>query len=142
MAKTKTSPGVPNKGLYSRASYLYQAAGYLASRATLETSQSTSAKTLKNLSRQTLSDMRAVCLKAQIRQSPLLKRDVCKSCHTFLIEGQTCLSVVENKSKDGLKPWADVLVVRCTTCAFTRRYPVSTSRQKRKQLRQKPPPRQ
>ncbi|PNY26817.1 RNAse P Rpr2/Rpp21 subunit domain-containing protein [Tolypocladium capitatum] len=154
MAKAKSNPGVQNKIIYSRASYLYQAANYLASRAddaqhgpapvgstdqrSVPRMSSKQRQSIQNMSRQAVSDMRAVSLKAQIRQGPALKRTICKFCDTLQIEGQTCQSVVENPSKGCLKPWADVLVIKCNTCGNSKRYPVSAPRQKRRALR---PPR-
>lgn len=163
MAKKKT-PGVPNRHLYTRISFLYQAATYLATAGKQETepaSESTSAsaevtcmehngdddgqdtvqcgKTAiaaqKNMSRKMLTDLRAVTLKSQIRISPDIKRTICKHCDTLLIDGQTCSSVVENRSKGGKKPWADVFVIKCHTCGREKRFPVSAHRQKRRPLR-------
>ncbi|POR38764.1 RNase P subunit RPR2 domain protein [Tolypocladium paradoxum] len=151
MAKAKSNPGVQNKIIYSRASYLYQSATYLASRAdaaqhgpasegskdkhNVPQMSDRQRKSIQNMSRQAVSDMRAVSLKAQIRQGPALKRTICKFCDTLQIEGQTCQSVVENTSKGGLKPWADVLVIKCKTCGNSKRYPISAPRQKRRDLR-------
>ncbi|KAH7176512.1 RNAse P Rpr2/Rpp21/SNM1 subunit domain-containing protein [Dactylonectria macrodidyma] len=153
MAKPKGPQGVQNRHIYNRASYLYQSATYLASQDTSQTvhdatnsssaSQEHSASkpnsigqtALQNMSRQMISSMRAVTLKAQIRQSPGLKQTMCKFCDTLLIEGKTCTSTVENASKGGRKPWADVLVIRCKTCSNVKRYPVSAPRQKRRSLR-------
>lgn len=158
MAKPKGNPGVQNRAIYSRASYLYQAAAYLACRAhqvdaegpspdkaalqkgredkkNAQSSGERQRKQLRNLSRHAISEMRAVTLKTQIRQSQALKRTVCKFCDTLQLEAQTCRSTIENPSKGGLKPWADVLVVRCETCGNVKRFPVSASRQKRKSLR-------
>ncbi|KAF7537358.1 hypothetical protein G7Z17_g12872 [Cylindrodendrum hubeiense] len=153
MAKAKGPQGVPNRHIYNRASYLYQAATYLAnqnshqppnvatksSSASQEHSASTPSangqNAMLNMSRQMLSSMRAVTLKAQIRQSPGLKRTICKFCDTLLVEGKTCTSTVENASKGGRKPWADVLTIRCITCNSVKRYPVSAPRQKRRSLR-------
>lgn len=150
MAKAKSNPGVQNKIIYSRASYLYQAANYLASRAAAQHGPAPEGSkdedsvprmsdrqrtSIQNMSRQAASDMRAVSLKAQIRQGPALKRAICKFCDTLQIEGQTCQSVVENPSKGGLKPWADVLVIKCNTCGNSKRHPVSAPRQKRRALR-------
>lgn len=42
---------------------------------------------------------------------------------------------VENKSRGGRKPWADVIVVECFTCGRSRRFPVNAPRQLRKHLR-------
>ncbi|KAH7304922.1 RNAse P Rpr2/Rpp21/SNM1 subunit domain-containing protein [Stachybotrys elegans] len=151
MAKIKNAHAVQGRHIYARASYLYQAASYLSSQA-CEVQQSQSApsdrglemdgcgkRALQNLSRQALVDMRAVCLKSQIRQTPVIKKTVCKFCDTLLVEGQTCVSVVENRSAGGRKPWADVMVIQCRTCGRAKRYPVSAQRQKRLPLREKQP---
>jgi ribonuclease P protein subunit RPR2 len=61
-----------------------------------------------------------------------MKHSICKNCDTMLTDGSTCSIEVENKSKGGKKPWADVLVRKCNTCGFTRRYPMAAKRQKRK----------
>ncbi|KAG8671537.1 hypothetical protein FPOAC1_004787 [Fusarium poae] len=153
MAKTKESKSVQNRIIYSRASYLYQAASYLAQQqssagqddlsksSTSGQGHSASVRTkneqkaLQNLSRQAVADLRAVTQKAQIRQSPAMKQTMCKFCDTLQIEGDTCISTVENASKEGRKPWADVLTVKCGTCGHVKRYPVSAPRQKRKALR-------
>lgn len=175
MAKKKT-PGVPNRHLYTRISFLYQAATYLsvageqtreatsqkASEAEAEAEAAAAAtaagpiraeldgtedkdhgmvgagpptKAAQNMSRKLLTDLRAVTLKSQIRISPDIKRTICKHCDTLLIEGQTCSSAVENKSKGGKKPWADVLVIRCHTCSREKRFPVDVQKQKRRSLR-------
>ncbi|PHH69657.1 hypothetical protein CDD80_6597 [Ophiocordyceps camponoti-rufipedis] len=142
MAK-RTNTSVPNKALYSRASYLFQAAAYLSSRARQATSASTTTdednklqqKQLRNLSRRAISDMRAVTRKAQIRQVPSLKRSLCSACNTLLVEGDSCLSTVDNESKGARKPWADVLVVRCVTCRRAKRFPVDAPRQARAAMR-------
>ncbi|KAK7426803.1 hypothetical protein QQZ08_006704 [Neonectria magnoliae] len=143
--KTKGPQGVQNRHIYNRASYLYQAATYFASQPHDAVAKSSSASVAapntngqnatQNLSRQMISSMRAVSLKAQIRQSPALKRTICKFCDTLLIEGQTCNSTVENDSKGGRKPWADLLTIRCKTCGNAKRYPVNAPRQKRRSLR-------
>ncbi|KAM0439573.1 hypothetical protein ACHAPT_000665 [Fusarium lateritium] len=153
MAKVKEPKGVQNRTIYSRASYLYQAASYLASQnrqhgQDVSSKSSTSAhehsapastaneqRATQNMSRHVASSLRAVSLKAQIRQSPAMKQTICKFCDTLQVEGETCTSTVENASKGGRKPWADVLTIRCKTCGNVKRYPVSAPRQKRKTLR-------
>ncbi|RCI13866.1 hypothetical protein L249_8269 [Ophiocordyceps polyrhachis-furcata BCC 54312] len=142
MAKSKSSPGVQNRAIFSRASYLYQAATYLSQRAATTTTSSSSSssqthqrKQLRNLSRRAISEMRAVTRKAQIRQSHPLKRSLCTACNTLLVEGDTCQSTIENPSKGARKPWADVLVVRCVTCSRPKRFPISAPRQTRAALR-------
>lgn len=170
MAKAKGNPGIQNRHIYTRASYLYQAASYLANCAQQakkevkpekaqhgDNASSASRrdapsgtghghnpefahgnqerKAIMNLSHHVVSDMRSVSLKAQIRQSPSIKQTICRYCDAVLIEGKTCHSAVENLSKGGRKPWADVLVTRCDTCGNVKRYPVSAPRQKRRPLR-------
>lgn len=153
MAKAKEPKGVQNRIIYSRASYLYQAASYLASQnrqpgqdASSKPSSSgpehsapaptaNERKATQNMSRHIASNLRAVSLKSQIRQSPAMKQTICKFCDTLQVEGETCTSTVENASRGGRKPWADVLTTRCKTCGNVKRYPVSAPRQKRKTLR-------
>jgi ribonuclease P protein subunit RPR2 len=151
MAKSKSAPGVQNKNIYTRASYLYQAANYLATKSQEQPSQEpqyqskpasaaaarseNERKAAQNISRQLVTDMRAVSLKVLIRQSPELKRTICRYCDTMLVEGASCSSSIENPSRWGKKPWADVLVVRCGTCGNVKRFPVSAPRQKRRMLR-------
>ncbi|KAG6024320.1 hypothetical protein E4U41_001806 [Claviceps citrina] len=159
MAKAKGQPGVQNRIIYSRASYLYQAANYLSncvdhvdrvenrpSPSTVNSNPSKKPqpspqpspqqrKALENMSRLAMADMKAVSLKAQIRQSPALKRTVCKFCDTLLVEGRSCSSTVENPSRGGRKPWADVLVMTCKTCGNVKRFPVEAPRQRRRSLR-------
>ncbi|KAM0356030.1 hypothetical protein ACHAPU_000423 [Fusarium lateritium] len=153
MAKVKEQKSVQNRIIYSRASYLYQAASYLAKQQSpncqyaLSKSSTTGhehsasvptkneQKVLANMSRQAISALRAVAQKAQIRLSPAMKQTICKFCDTLLVEGDTCTSTVENASKGGRKPWADVLSIKCKTCGHVKRYPVSAPRQKRKASR-------
>lgn len=144
---SKKSTSVPNKALYSRISYLHQAATYLATQeqppnaGTLRLSTQDKSKLEarvkgnRSTSNKLISDMRIVSQKAVIRMSPALKQSTCKSCDTLLIDGITCLSQVENKSRGGKKPWADILVRKCNTCGFTRRIPVASERQKRRSSR-------
>lgn len=88
------------------------------------------------LSRKLLSDLRSVSLKAQIRLSPTMKHTICRRCSTMLIDGSTCTSEIENKSKGGKKPWADILVRRCNSCGCEKRHPVAVERQLRRPYRQ------
>lgn|SRR5687767_1512877 len=157
MAKQKGPNSVPNRHIYTRASYLYQAAQYLASQQPQGTGTDPTEEPAtefiteeptshqkpdtrrqngpKNLSRQMLTDMRIVTQKILIRQSPDLKRTICKFCDTLQIEGQTSSSSIENTSRGGRKPWADVLAIRCGTCGHVKRFPVSVARQKRRPIR-------
>jgi ribonuclease P protein subunit RPR2 len=157
MAKVKASKGaagITNKALHSRVSFLYQAAAYLATRApqTFENMSSTDCTgphqddgrvpnmTPPNgvklpalaLSRLFISDLRCVSLKTQTRLSPAMKHSICKGCNTMLIDGSTCESRIENKSKGGRKSWADILVRKCKGCGYERRFPVEVKRQARR----------
>ncbi|VUC33189.1 unnamed protein product [Clonostachys rosea] len=150
MAKAKGPAGVSNRHIYSRVSYLHQAAHYLALSTTYKTAEAGNSQVARDkstnttnqthnaemtLSRQYLSNMRSVSLKAVIRQSRDMKQGVCKLCDTLQIDGETCHSTIENHSKGGRKPWADILVVRCVSCGHAKRYPVSAPKQMRKLLR-------
>jgi ribonuclease P protein subunit RPR2 len=159
MAKVKSSKGaggVTNKALHSRVSFLYQAAAYLATREpqchnsssadgmglhqdVMTVSQTASQDDIRlpshALSRRYISDLRAVSLKTQIRLSPSIKHSICKRCDIMLIDGSTCACEVENKSKGGSKPWADVLVRRCKSCGYERKFPCEAKRQARRPRR-------
>jgi ribonuclease P protein subunit RPR2 len=69
-----------------------------------------------------LSSMRSVSQKSQIRLSKSIKRSVCRRCNGLL--STTGTAEIENLSRGGRKPWAEVLVVRCCLCGFVKRYPV------------------
>ncbi|KAF8853126.1 Rpr2-domain-containing protein [Acephala macrosclerotiorum] len=158
MAKRKAANGngkVPNKAIHSRISFLYQAATYLANQplhsgapgnngeaskqvalgAARTPAQSVEPST-NPLSRRLASDLRETSLKAQLRVSPKMKYAICKNCDTILLDGSTCTSEVENRSKGGKKPWADVLARKCNTCGVVKRYPLAAPRQKRRPLRE------
>ncbi|KAI1258378.1 RNAse P Rpr2/Rpp21/SNM1 subunit domain-containing protein [Xylariaceae sp. FL1019] len=160
MAKKKQKqPSIPNKALHCRVSYLYQAATYLASQdptsgpqvpdsnATAQSKEDAESQRdataafpdqthlRQALARSLVTDLRATALKGVIRISPAIKATICKFCDTLLVEGKTSTSLVENKSKGGKKPWADVFVVKCTTCGREKRFPVGAPPQKRRPLR-------
>lgn len=162
MAKAKATSGanVPHRALCSRIFYLYQAAAYLATQAqpatplsqqkavsppkddpkslnreTLHPSTTPDLQHTHALPRKMISDLRDVSLKMQIRLSPAMKHTMCKRCDTLLVDGTTCTTEVENKSKGGKKPWADMLVKKCCNCGCERRYPVNSDRQIRRPRR-------
>jgi len=76
--------------------------------------------------------LRQTALKSQIRLHTNIKRPICKRCSTVLIDGETCTKRVENLSRGGKKPHADVLVLECGVCGAEKRFPVGAKRQKRK----------
>ncbi|PWY83469.1 Rpr2-domain-containing protein [Aspergillus heteromorphus CBS 117.55] len=86
---------------------------------------------LPQLSRVYMSQMRGVSLKAQLRLPVDVKRSFCKRCDTHLIPGTTCTQEIRNASRGRKKPWADVLVVRCSTCGTEKRFPQTEKRSKR-----------
>ncbi|KAI1479752.1 Rpr2-domain-containing protein [Daldinia eschscholtzii] len=144
MGKPKGPGSVPNRPVYSRISYLYQAATYLASQPTGNTDDTVATQDKEalcpsqsehGLSRRFITDLRSASLKSQIRLSPAIKHTICKSCDSLLIEGETSSSSIENKSKGGKKPWADVLVISCHACGGVKRFPVHAPRQKRRTSR-------
>jgi ribonuclease P protein subunit RPR2 len=57
---------------------------------------------------------------------------MCKSCNTVLVPGHTVVQTIENPSKGGKKPWADVLVVACLVCGGKKRFPVGAAKQLKK----------
>lgn len=112
MAKGKTkAPPVP-RGNFSRINYLYQASHLLAR---------TPAASLSNYY---LSQAKSVARKAVLRIDPSIKRTICKKCDELLFPGATAVVRLENQSKGGKKPWADVLVVECLKCGMPKRFPV------------------
>lgn len=157
MAKKK--PGsVPNRHIYTRISFLYQASACLSQaakqdpntasadagvthdtkqhHATTLAQQYHSLTAARSMARRLLTDFRAIGQKTNTRANPHLKRSICKYCDSLLIEGQTSSSAIENKSKGGKKPWADVLVVKCQTCGGEKRFPVSPRENKRRPFRE------
>ncbi len=93
-----------------------------------------------SLPSQLVSHLRAISLKCQIRLSTSMKRSICKCCCTILIPGQTARHRIDNRSRGGRKPWADVLVIHCNVCGTEKRFPVGastqSSRAKREQVKQ------
>ena len=83
-------------------------------------------------SRHLVSQLRSVSLKGQIRLSQALKHSICKRCDALLVPGSTSSTRVENKSRGGKKPWADVLVITCHSCSAVKRFPVGAKRQPRR----------
>ena len=86
-------------------------------------------------SRQLVVHLRAISLKSQIRLSPAMKHTICKRCDALLIPGSTSTSYMENNSRGGRKPWADVLVTTCAGCGTAKRFPMGAKRQLRREPR-------
>ncbi|PLB49235.1 Rpr2-domain-containing protein [Aspergillus steynii IBT 23096] len=90
-----------------------------------------------NLSRVLISHMRGVSLKSQLRLPVEVKRSFCKRCETLLVPGVNYVQEIRNDSRGRSKPWADVLVVRCTTCGTEKRFPQAEKRSKKLAERRK-----
>jgi ribonuclease P protein subunit RPR2 len=141
MAKDKLPKpkGVPNKHLHIRTTFLYQAAAYLTLQAAANDSKQSqpdeSNSACSPLALQLGADLHTVSRKAQLRLALDLKRSMCKSCHTVLVPGRTATQLVENQSKGGKKPWADVVVVSCNFCDGKKRFPAGAKRQPKKSVR-------
>ncbi|KIW16651.1 hypothetical protein PV08_03839 [Exophiala spinifera] len=143
-ASKKDGSNVPQKHLYSRLSFLHQAATLLTKAEghprTSHHEQShlsdSSAKDTGSAeqglpeSTRLLSHLRGVSRKSQIRIAPELKHAICKRCDCLLIPGRTSTEIIKNDSRNGNKTWADVLEVRCNKCGTTKRFPVGAIRQK------------
>jgi ribonuclease P protein subunit RPR2 len=142
MAKDKLPKpkGLPNKHLHTRTTFLYQAATYLTLQAAASDSKQpqsneTSSSVYSPLALQLGADLHTVSRKAQLRLAMDLKRSMCKGCHTVLVPGRTATQLIENQSKGGNKPWADVVVLSCNFCGGKKRFPVGAERQPKKSVR-------
>jgi ribonuclease P protein subunit RPR2 len=153
MSKVKAPKvkGIPSKHLHARTTFLYQAATYL----TLKTMpavplsdsdeeyRAAAAHTLNHsfpdhcpLALQLSSDLQQVSRKAQLRLSVDFKRTMCKRCNTVLVHGRTATQTIENTSKGGKKPWADILILTCKLCGGNKRFPVGAKKQPKKKKRE------
>lgn len=151
MSKVKPpkSKGIPSKHLHARTTFLYQAATYLTLQHTQSTSINSDDTSTSNrpkddqnpaenhpiLALQLASDLQQVSRKAQLRLSVSLKRSLCKSCNAVLIPGRTATQIVENTSKGGKKPKADIFIVTCKLCGCKKKFPIGAERQPKKALR-------
>lgn len=91
---------------------------------------------LMQVSRTYMSHMRGVSLKTQLRLPVEVKRSVCKRCDTLLIPEVNSTEEIRNASRGRRKPWADVRVVRCSTCGTEKRFPQTDRRSKKLSERQ------
>jgi ribonuclease P protein subunit RPR2 len=87
------------------------------------------------LARELSSHTTSIMRKTKLRITPEIKRTICKKCSSKLIEGHSSVSEMENNSRDGKKPWADVLLVTCLSCGMEKRFPKGQTRGTRKKLR-------
>ena len=81
-----------------------------------------------NTQRHLISQLRAVASKGQIQLARQVKHRFCKKCDAIL-DDTTSSCMIENDSKGGKKPWADVCVVKCLSCNAAKRCPIGAARQ-------------
>lgn len=110
----------------ARITHLYEAATVLA------TPSSDATTPNPELARIYLNSARLLAKKIVMSMDPSIKRTICKRCDSLLIPGVSATHEVENKSKNGNKPWADVLIVGCKACGALKRYPVGAGLLKEK----------
>ena len=99
--------------------------------------ESLSTKICTGLPRLYATQLRAISRKSTIRLTPEVKRSICKRCDSLLEPAFACTTYIENNSRNGHKPWADVLVTKCNECGCVKRFPVGIHRQQRKQQRKR-----
>ena len=87
------------------------------------------------LARLYTTQLRSISRKSTIRLTPEMKHSLCKRCHTSLEPGATCTTFLQNKSRYGRKPWADLLILECKGCGTVKRFPVGGTRQQRRRQR-------
>ncbi|KAI8896935.1 RNAse P Rpr2/Rpp21/SNM1 subunit domain-containing protein [Globomyces pollinis-pini] len=98
----KKDGGIPNKDIYDRMNFLYQAATLY------------SQNPLKKYSHHLSSQLKSVSKKLVIRMDPSIKRTICKKCDGVLIPGKTCeLDVNEF-----------LVNVVCNVCQHSKRFPI------------------
>lgn len=135
MAKEKKS-----KHLQARVKFLDQAAKLLAERQLSSPKVSTKTANQPPASTTGLpllltSHLRTVSKRGQLRIDQDIKRSICKTCSTPLLDCKTSVDKIENDSKRGAKPHADVRVVECLNCGTKKRFPIGARRQLRKTQR-------
>lgn len=152
MSKVKApkTKGIPSKHLHARTTFLYQAATYLnlqaspVRAATQDVSTGEVPAIRQNhrfqgqspVALELGSDLQQVSRKAQLRLAVDMKRTICKRCNTVLVSGRTAIQTIENSSKNGRKPWADVLSIECKLCGGKKRFPIGATKQLKKNARQ------
>jgi ribonuclease P protein subunit RPR2 len=111
--------------------------GIAAQEQSFATGPSNETHRLSQLARVYVSHLRGVSLKSQLRLPVEVKRSFCKRCDTLLTPNVNCTQEIRNESCGRKKPWADVLVIRCTTCETEKRFPQTEKRSKKLAERRK-----
>jgi len=128
-------PGPSSHGFLNRSSELNNKQALTPKPCATLPGRDTSTATLPGSARNLITQMRGVSRKTHTCLSKEIKRSICKRCDTLLVPAQTCKAEVENASKGGKKPWADVYVVTCLVCGTAKRFPTGMDRQKKKAQR-------
>lgn len=108
MGKEQKKSVVQNKDLLSRINFLHQASILMA-------------KAAPTVSQNLVLDMKIVARKGQLAVNRDIKRQLCKRCHTVLLEGVTSTRHIENRSKC-MDASQDVLIIQCSVCMVKKRY--------------------
>ena len=136
MAKDKKTTTVPQKNVRLRLAYLHQAATYFHNIAAEqeqigEADSESVTHPFKDAQTQRLvNQMKGVSRKAVIRLQKDVKRSLCKGCDAILEPSISSATWVQNDSRNGAKPWADVVTIRCTFCGTIKRFPTGTRKHK------------
>ena len=84
-----------------------------------------------------ISHLRTVSQKNVLRLPSDIKRAICKRCDAVLEDGSTATITMENTSRKGRKPHANIRQIKCNNCGATKRFPEGAQRQPRKTSRSK-----
>ncbi|EAW15557.1 ribonuclease P Rpr2/Rpp21/SNM1 subunit [Aspergillus fischeri NRRL 181] len=126
-AKDKKSSSGVNSHLRARLAYLHNAASLLQSVAV--SSKKPDDQRADNGNPEISGSTR---IEPHVLRLPVeVKRSFCKRCDTLLIPSVNCTHEIRNESRGRRKPWADVLVIRCTTCETEKRFPQTEKRSKK-----------
>lgn len=82
-----------------------------------------------------LSHVKGISRKSLLRLPSSMKHSICKRCHVLLIHGRNSTQRIENRSRGGKKPWANVLVITCNACGTVRHFPVGAKRPRKRKDR-------
>ncbi|KAI4183272.1 MAG: hypothetical protein L6R41_005489 [Letrouitia leprolyta] len=82
-----------------------------------------------------LSHVQGISRKSLFRLPSSMKHSICRRCHVLLVNERNSTQWVENPSRGGKKPWANVLVITCNACETARHFPIGAKRQPRKKDR-------
>lgn len=123
--RLKESKIAPQQELYSRISFLYQAANIYTSHSIFNQNifVNEDIQSKLALSRFYINTARKIAQKAVLKINSSIKRTLCRRCDTVLLPAITSSIKVENLSKKNKKK-ADIMVITCNFCNTQKRYPV------------------